>query len=110
MSIDLEAIRARLNVAQQENDWESVNSDLVFKDIPALIAEVERQAAEIAAVTAEWDEARYDFAEYVGCGSNDVSPYCKNACTYCVDNHGHCKPHKCRGFAYGPQKGENAEQ
>lgn len=41
----LDEIKAREQAATKETDWENVNSDLVYKDIPALIAEVERLTA-----------------------------------------------------------------
>lgn len=81
--IDLEAIEARVNAAS-EGPWinrpeksfnvQSVNKNIAScfrtgnaefiaharEDIPALLAEVKRQAAEIAAVTAEQDAAIAD--------------------------------------------------
>ena len=75
--IDLEAIEARTNAASEgpwyEEGWftededgdyvEIEPADAVFisharEDIPALLAEVKRQAEQLSSVTAERDEAR----------------------------------------------------
>ena len=87
MSIDLEAIEARVKAASEgpwyEEGWftededgdyvEIEPADAVFisharEDIPALLAEVKRQAAEIAAVTAERDAAIKDINLLEDCG------------------------------------------
>lgn len=106
--IDLESIIAKLDVAQQKKDWESVNADLVFKDIPALIDEVKRQTAEIASIIAERDTEKTrankaeaerdslikDFTNYAKGGTTDPSPYCVNKAE-CIADDGWCILERC---------------
>lgn len=106
--IDLESIIAKLDVAQQKKDWESVNADLVFKDIPALIDEVKRQTAEIASIIAERDTEKTrankaeaerdslikDFTNYAKGGTTDPSPYCANKAE-CIADDGWCILERC---------------
>lgn len=44
----LEEIKARLADADIADDWDCVSSGLVYQDIPALLAEVERLREELA--------------------------------------------------------------
>ena len=126
MSIDLEAIRARAEMATP-GKWQAIKSDdgdtSIFsingryiklgdfeekadadfiahapETIKALLAEVERQAAEIAAVTAERDALIEDFTDFACGGCANAAPYCANKSPECTDAHEWCIDEKCKGF------------
>ncbi|MDD3142539.1 MAG: hypothetical protein PHX08_26740 [Lachnospiraceae bacterium] len=79
----LEEIKEKLVEADIVDDWDEVNSDLVYQDIPTLLAEVERLQNMGTRVHAHWNKGNY--YERDGYDYSCVTGYECSNCGYEID-------------------------
>ena len=88
-----------LSTLQAENEKLRAEADGMRSNWYKAVEEIKKLRAELERVKRLYESEKEDFIDYACSGVPNLSPYCMNRRSDCVDERGWCRSEKCHGFS-----------